>query len=203
MPKRNAKRRKIPAYRQRSGYDQAIVTLTDSVTKQRRDYWLGEYDSRESRERYHRVIALWEAGDRRLPPPDADSHNGRAKSNGRHVITVVEITHEYWKWAQGYYQPKHCQALVGALSVLRKFYGRTPATEFGPKKLRLLRDEMIQGNGKDRKPWSRKYINAQVQRIRHLFKWAAAREMAAVSIYESLRTLEPLRRGKCEARDRI
>ena len=72
MPKRNANRRKIPGYRQRSGYDQAIVTLTDSVTKQRRDYWLGEHDSRESRERYHRVIALWEASDRRLPPPDAD-----------------------------------------------------------------------------------------------------------------------------------
>ncbi len=35
-----------PSYRQRLGYDQAIVTLTDAVTKERRDYWLGEFDSR-------------------------------------------------------------------------------------------------------------------------------------------------------------
>ncbi len=34
---------KTPAYWARSVYDQAIVTLTDSATKRRRDYWLGEY----------------------------------------------------------------------------------------------------------------------------------------------------------------
>ena len=41
---------KTPAYRKRSGYDQAIVTLTDAVTKRRRDYWLGEYGSPASRD---------------------------------------------------------------------------------------------------------------------------------------------------------
>jgi len=34
--------RKPPAYRQRTGYTQAIVTLTDAITKRRKDYWLGE-----------------------------------------------------------------------------------------------------------------------------------------------------------------
>ena len=111
MPKRNAKRCKTPTDRSRSGYDQAIVTLTDSVTTKRRDYWLGEHDSRESRERYHRVIALWEAGDRRLPPPDPDAPHRRVAGNGSNAVTVVEIISEYWSWAQGYYQPKHAQAL--------------------------------------------------------------------------------------------
>jgi len=204
MPKRNAKRRKIPSYRQRPEYGQAIVTLTDSVTKKRRTYWLGEFESRESRERYHRVIALWEAGDRRLPPPDPDGAQRRTAANGAPATTIVEIVRDYWTWAQGYYRPKHCQALLGALTILRHFYGRTSAADFGPKKLRLLREEMIRGDAEanpPRRPWSRKYINAQVQRIRHLFKWAAAREMAPVSVYESLRTLEPLRRGKCDARE--
>jgi len=63
------KSNKTPAYRQRSGYDQAIVTLTDAVTKRRRDYWLGEYGSPASRERYHRLIAAWEAGGPRWPAP--------------------------------------------------------------------------------------------------------------------------------------
>lgn len=48
---------KTPSYRKRAGRTQALVTLTDSVTRQRRDYWLGEHGTPESRERYHRVLA--------------------------------------------------------------------------------------------------------------------------------------------------
>ncbi len=47
-----------------------FVILTDSVTKRRRDYWLGEYNTPESRECYHRLIAAWEANDRRHPEPE-------------------------------------------------------------------------------------------------------------------------------------
>ena len=64
--------KKPPSYRKRPGYTQAIVTLTDSVTKKRRDFWLGECDSPESRERYHRAIAEWERLGRCLPDPDFD-----------------------------------------------------------------------------------------------------------------------------------
>ena len=56
---------KTPSYRQRTGYTQAIVTLTDAVTKRRKDFWLGEYGSTASREAYHRVVAEWEANGRR------------------------------------------------------------------------------------------------------------------------------------------
>jgi len=45
MPKKSKFRTKIPTYRQRKGYTQAIVTLTDSATRRRRDYWLGEHGS--------------------------------------------------------------------------------------------------------------------------------------------------------------
>ncbi len=38
------RKRQQPSYRQRKGYDQAIVTLTDSVTRYRKDYWLGTYE---------------------------------------------------------------------------------------------------------------------------------------------------------------
>lgn len=34
---------KTPTYRKREGRSQALVTLTDSVTKRRRDFWLGEH----------------------------------------------------------------------------------------------------------------------------------------------------------------
>jgi integrase len=187
----------VPAYRQRAGYSQAIVTLTDAETRQRRDYWLGEFDQPESRERYHRVIAEWERRGRRLPPPDFDAPPARRADE----ITIVEVIREYWRWAADYYRPKHTQALDGALTILRQFYGRTAAIDFGPKKLRLLRDHMIRGDGSRRMPWSRKYINSQVQRIRHMFKWAAGHELVPVAVHQSLCTLEALRRGRCEARE--
>lgn len=41
----------IPAYRQRKGYDQAIVTLRDAVTRRARDYWLGPYNTPRNRDR--------------------------------------------------------------------------------------------------------------------------------------------------------
>lgn len=56
---------KTPSYRKRAGRTQALVTLTDSVTRQRRDYWLGEHGTPESRELYHRVIEEWEASQSR------------------------------------------------------------------------------------------------------------------------------------------
>ena len=57
---------RVPAYRQRPGYTHGITTLTDAVTGRRRDFWLGEFNTPESRERYFRLIALWESQGRRL-----------------------------------------------------------------------------------------------------------------------------------------
>ncbi|RIK66067.1 MAG: hypothetical protein DCC65_10610 [Planctomycetota bacterium] len=200
MPENVRFRTKIPAYRRRKGYSQALVTLTDSTTRRRRDYWLGEYGSPESREAYHRVIAAWEANGRRLPafkPVEA----ALTDQNGP---TVTEVVRDYWRWAEGYYRPKHMQSLVGALRLLKQYFGHTTAGEFGPNNIRLLRDEMIRGDVTAKPPrmaWSRKYINSQMQRIRHVFKWAAARELVPASVHQALCTLEPLRRGRSRARE--
>jgi len=86
--------KKAPAYLQRKGYDQALVTLSDSITKERRDYWLGPYGSLESRELYHRLLGEWEANHRRLPErPDPAG----ADNNG---LTIAEMILAYHRWAQ-------------------------------------------------------------------------------------------------------
>lgn len=90
MPEQTKFRTKTPTYRRRKRYSQALVTLTDSVTRRRRDYWLGEYGSAESREQYHRVIAAWEANERRLPEA-CPGHPSRASQG----LTVTEINREY------------------------------------------------------------------------------------------------------------
>ena len=68
----------------------------------------------------------------------------------------------------------------------------------------MLREEMIRGNqttDPPRKAWSRKYINQQVQRVRRIFKWAVAHELLAPDVHQALCTLEPLKRGRCAARE--
>ncbi len=191
---------KTPAYRQRPGYAQALVTLTDAATKKRRDYWLGEYDTPPSRERYHRLIAEWEAAGRRLPPTTFDEPIAERACG----VTIVEIIQGYWNDAVRWVDDGEARSIATALGLLRRFFGTTPAADFGPTKLRTLRDAMVRGEtggAQQRKAWSRRYINAQVRRIRRLFKWAAAQELVPVAVHQSLATLDALRRGRTTARD--
>lgn len=198
---------KTPSYRKRSGYDQAIVTLTDSVTKRRRDYWLGAYNTPESRERYHRIIAAWEANDRRHPEPeDAGIVSARrAKpTQDDDRPTVAMVIAAYWKWARQYYQPNESGTLRVVLRLLRQHHGSEPAEEFGPRKLRALREGMIVGDPASDPPrpaWSRKYINQHVQRIRRMFRWAASQELIPASVHQTLDTVEALKRGRTKARE--
>src|SRR5262249_10515528 len=73
----------------------------------------------------------------------------------------------------------------------------TPAAEFGPKRLKACRAEMVA------KDWSRTYTNAQIDRIRRMFRYAVEEELfpTAGAVYESLRAVRGLRHGKSEARE--
>jgi len=99
------KSNRAPAYRQRRGYPQAIVTLTDARTGKRRDYWLGEHGSRVSREAYHRLIAAWEACDHALPdvqddPPAASRRGG---GDAPAPMTVAEVVMKFWVYRKKTY----------------------------------------------------------------------------------------------------
>lgn len=54
--------RGVPAYRRRvvRGREIAVVTLFDASTGKRRDCWLGECGTPESRARHARLLAQWE-----------------------------------------------------------------------------------------------------------------------------------------------
>lgn len=192
---------KTPTYRKRNGYSQAIVTLTDSRTKKRRDYWLGEHGRPESREAYFRLLAEWEAAGRRFPDKPQDTPRN---AHDGHGFEVREVVRAYWRTAKSYYQPNESGTLKVALRMLNKYYGRSPASEFGPSKLRLLRETMIRGDPESdppRKSWSRVYTNQQTRRLRQMFRWAASHEMIPASVHETLATVEHLKRGRTHARE--
>ena len=58
-----------------------------------------------------------------------------------------------------------------SLRPLEDMFGDTPAVDFGAKKLKLVREEMI------RKGRSRRYTNASVRRIKRFFNWCAEEEL--------------------------
>lgn len=187
---------KVPQMRVRD--DVALVTLRDARSGKRNDFRLGPAGTTEASEAYHRLIAEWEARGRCWPL----DRPGAARSTARDGVTIVELVAEYAEWANSYYHPRFAQTFGVMLRLLKRSYGTTPAADFGPKKLRLLREAMIRGEGKSKRnprPWSRKYINAQVKQLRHLFKWAASHELVPASVHQALCTVEPLRRGRSAA----
>ena len=200
IPRTKKSDRKPPAYRQRKGYDQAVVTLTDVVTKERRDYWLGTHGTPESWQLYYRLLSEWEANERRLPAPPAVETAAEAVGGP----TISAVVAPYWRWAKGYYCAAKSNDIAQTLRLLRRYYGDTPAETFGPKKLRLLREEMVRGDAHadpPRRPWSRPLVNQRCRYLRHLFKWAASHELVSAKVHQQLRTVEPLRRGRTAAHE--
>jgi len=74
-------------------------------------------------------------------------------------------------------------------------YGDKPACEFGPRALRVVRRRMIEIG------WCRNNINKMVGRIKRMFRWATAQELVPPDVYQALRAVPGLRRGRSAARE--
>src|SRR5580765_6790069 len=164
---------RIPQYRRHSS-GQARVTFNGQ------DVLLGPFNSSESQEAYRRLIAQWLEG--RSPVQTATENN----------LLVKELILAYWKHAVQYYGFEQAKrgdeaCLRTALRVIKNLYGNTYARKFGPLALKTCRSHMVELG------WCRTYTNAQVDRIRRMFRWAAAEQLLPSSIYQDLRALAGLR----------
>jgi hypothetical protein len=99
-------------------------------------------------------------------------------------MTVLELADIYLQHAQkqvGSDAPagrltRETSSLRGALAPLRRLYGRTPAANFGPLALKILRQEFIKLG------WCRCYVNEQAARIVRMFRWACVRVCACACV---------------------
>ncbi|WP_439630865.1 tyrosine-type recombinase/integrase [Gemmata sp.] len=182
-------RNHVPTYRLHRQSGQAVVTLSDGG--RRRDVLLGRYGSPESKLEYHRVITDLQ----RLPAAAVLAKPAAAN------LTVNEILLAYLRWAATHYRHPdgtptgEVSNIKRAVAPVRELHGHTPAAEFGPRALAAVRQNMI-GRG-----WCRSLVNHHADRIKRVFKWATAEELVPVAVYQSLRTLAGLRRGRTEARE--
>ena len=149
---------RIPSYR-RHATGQAFVQIRGERI------YLGKYGSDESKERYNRIVAEL---CRPSKSPQLADKSPEERARG---ITVVEVIQIYLEFAKQYYakngrSTRTAENMRPVMSRLRETYGRTLAAEFGPLRLKAIRQQMI-----DEK-LSRKYVNDNVDRIRRMFRWA-------------------------------
>ena len=178
----------VPKYRHYRPKNLGVVRLNG------RDFYLGEFGSPASLEKYHRLLAEWLENGRRLPSTTAPVQQPEAPA-----LSINEMLLQYWQFAEGYYRSgdrptKELTCMEHAIRPLRRLYGLTPAAEFGPKALKAVRQSMIDAH------ICRKQINSRINRIRRIFKWAASEELIPPSIVEGLRTVSGLSGGALPAR---
>jgi integrase len=161
------------------------------VTLGGREHYLGHWPAEQRkpppavRAAYDELVARWLAHGRRLPDETTQA-----------PVTMNEVLLGFIKYAQGHYRERsgnvcgEVEAIKQACAVVRVLYGRTPAAEFGPKALKVVRARMIE------KGWCRSYVNKQVNRVKRMFRWATAEEMIPASVIHGLTAVPAIRKGE-------
>jgi integrase len=173
----------IPSYRCYKPKNLGLVVLDG------RYFYLGKYGTPESLAEYHRLIQEWLTNHKRLP-------QRRPATPGR---TIDELILAFWGHAEQHYpspergSSRELDNLRHAFRPLRRLYGSTLGNDFGPLALRAVREAMVQEG------LCRTTVNARVNRVRRLFKWAASVELLPPSVHQSLQTVPGLQKGRCAA----
>jgi len=169
---------RTPRYRKHKGSGQAVVHIDG------REIYLGPHGPARRKRAFDRVVAEWLANGRHAPLSPADD------------LTVVELIARYWAFAEQYHKPApgcsdgELDGIRAVLRIVKRLYGDTSVSRFGPLSLRAVRDAMVALG------WCRSYTNAQVNRVRRLFKWGVEREMVPSSVLHGLQAVIGLREGQ-------
>ena len=157
-----------------------------------RTIYLGKYGSPESKEAYARFIAS-------IP-----KRNERAVAAGPvpgATLTVGECVFLFYQHAEVYYARDGVQTgehitVRCALRPLVKRYSELPVRDFGPKKLKQVREDMIKLG------WARYTINKAVSIVKRCFTWCASEELVPAEIAMAVKTVAGLQRDRTAAREK-
>ncbi len=186
-----------PSLRRHKSSGLAVVTLSG------RDHYLGPWPEGQKQpppdvvRQYDRLVAGWLASGRQGPPDTREA--GRPDEPPHGGVTVGGLILRFWAHAERHYrradgsptsEPDNYRL---SLRPLRKLYESLPADEFSPQKLKAVRQVMIDVG------LNRLVINQRVGRIVRVFKWAVAEELVPVTVYQALKAVPGLQRGRTEA----
>ena len=190
------RRPRVPKYCRHKTWDLAYVRIGGRVK------YLGPYNSPESLEGYSRLVAEFAAA-----PTSVEKVIAAAAEP--EVMTVTVLCDSYLTFAEGYYRKDgRLTDQIGnvrrAIRMLRTLYSSTPAADFGPLGLKAIQAHMLANPGihpKNKLPihYTRGTINSTCDCIRRIFRWASSEELLPETIWNALKSVAGLKKGRCPA----
>jgi integrase len=172
----------IPSYCLHSATGQARCIVNG------RSIYLGLYDSPESKAEYERVVRKLLA--------DRSREELKRRVEITNDLTLAELTARYLAFAIGYYV-KNGQSTTeygNIVLAVRTLHDKPDlACEFGPAKLKALRESWVESG------IVRPQVNKRVDRVRRMFAWAVENELVDESVLSALRSVRGLRAGRSDA----
>jgi len=214
--------RKPPAYRHFKPRNQGVVRIAG------KDYYLGEYQSQESWRRYNQLLAELFFAEPAASPPIPNAQPVQVTVQATEPLAaplrIGELTMRYQVHANAYYikdgkPTSEAETIKRSLVFLNRMCCDEPASAFTSKKLELVRESIASDpvtkirkkKAKDAKGQTetvvlkltkaRSTANRYTARIKQMFKWAVHEELVEPGVYERLRALPPLKKGRTKARE--
>lgn len=170
---------KLPSLRFHPGKGLYRVTLSGC------DHWLGP-DRAQAERLYHVTVAEWLSHGRAAPAPPPGE------------ITLADVAERYLRHCACYYRGReqNMETINGILKPALELYGADTAASFTPRRLKTLRDHILENYD-----WVRKTINVRVAALVRMFKWAVSESLIPVEAWQALTAVEGLRKGFSPARE--
>ena len=117
------------------------------------------------------------------------------------VRIIPDLVRAYMAFADAYYvdplgkPTKEPEDIRYAMKVLLACFPALGVDEFGPLRLKEVREVMIDKN------WCRNLINRRVGIIRRMFKWAVSEQIVSSVILHGLQAVAGLKRGRTRAKE--
>jgi integrase len=181
---------RTPKYRHYKPKNLAVVRIGGH------DVYLGRYDSKESREKYWRIISEWNLTGA-LPAPQAAAPAEPVIA----PLTIAELVLMFEKHAEVYYRRAdgtptgELENYRNAFKPLKEMFGTTPAADFGPMRLKLVRQRMVDSG------LSRGVVNRRVQRLVSLIAYGVENELIPEDRKHALKAVKALHKGRSKARE--
>ena len=164
--------KRLPTYRFHRASNQAICCILG------RTYYLGEFDSKESRDKFNRLVAEY------LTNPSFGIEKGRQ--------SIAESVVAFLKHAKSYYgEGSEFEKYSRALAPMVELYSDLNIRDFGIQEFKAIREQWV------RKKHAREYVNKQAKRIIAFVKWLVGEGMLEPTFHQALRCVQPLKKGRC------
>jgi integrase len=157
------------------------------------DHYCGPYGSPGAEAKYQRLVSAWLAGEPLAPPPRA--------ADGPSVSELLDafLDHAGRHYRKGGRPTAEWFCFRKALKPVLDLYGPTPAAGFAPPDLLAVRDEFLRVRDRHGKPWSRGYVNEQVNRVRRAWSWGVEQGIVLAPVADALRHVKGLKRTRTTA----